>query len=106
MATEVRGFEFKLIAEADSVLVVRRALRALLKDVGLDREFAAGTPSYNSGAAGRGALQARRLKDFHRALRQRLHECPSVRFGYDSVVQDYHYPVVGFRPDQTPHALP
>lgn len=38
MATEVRGFEFKLIAEPDSVLVVRRALRALLKDVGLDRE--------------------------------------------------------------------
>ena len=38
MAPDVRGFEFKLIAEPESVLVMRRALRALLRDVDLDRE--------------------------------------------------------------------
>ena len=38
MAPDVRGFEFKLIAEPDSVLTVRRALRALLRDVQIGRE--------------------------------------------------------------------
>jgi serine/threonine-protein kinase RsbW len=38
MAPDVRGFEFKLVAEPESVLVVRRALRALLRGVDLDPE--------------------------------------------------------------------
>ena len=38
MAPDVRGFEFKLIAEPASVLIVRRALRALLRGVDLDPE--------------------------------------------------------------------
>ncbi|MEP6640571.1 MAG: ATP-binding protein [Gaiellales bacterium] len=38
MAPDVRGFEFKLPAEPDSVVIVRRALRALLRDVHIDRE--------------------------------------------------------------------
>jgi serine/threonine-protein kinase RsbW len=38
MTPDMRGFEFKLIAEPDSVLIVRRALRALLREVDIDRE--------------------------------------------------------------------